>query len=530
MQHEKIKNPKTNSYELRSFVVNIFLFIMFTFFPLFLTKQYAHARNDKFVLFIILSGLLVIFELIYSLINKFDDSKKRDLNTPRNLTKLSVPDIAMLSFLFFAIISTIISEYKLDSLTGNMGRNNGLILIFLYVCVYFVITRFLNLRNYVFIGYLVFSSFVSLLTTLNYFYIDPLGLLEGYDKATINDFGSTIGNKNTIASFICLFLPIALMMFVVCKEKYMKILSGISIIFAFTGLLCADSSSGFLGLIIAIPVMAIISSRKYDHLLFYFLGLTIMFASSKLLRLFSFILNDKSKDFEDFSKFFIYDNKSYFLIIIPLVIFLLMLLLRNKVKDHYPKKAVIIILSTLFTISVLAAVFFFIYYTFIDTNSELGSLRKFFRFNEKWGTHRGFFWINGMKEFNNLDFFHKLFGTGPDTFYYLFSNHFEELKRFGDSSTNCIHNEYLNYLTTQGILGLLAYLTLLISVIVRAAKKIKNCPFIAVPVSAVICYCAQSFVNLYQPITTPVFMIFIAITEALSRESFISNNDKIKTI
>jgi hypothetical protein len=37
--------------------------------------------------------------------------------------------------------------------------------------------------------------------------------------------------------------------------------------------------------------------------------------------------------------------------------------------------------------------------------------------------------------------------------------------------------------------------------------------------SAAICYLAQSAVNLYNPIVTPLFFIFITLTEAMSRNA-----------
>ena len=528
---EKTEKDVRYNYNLRNAVVNYFLLVMFTFFPLFLTDQYAHARNDKFVLYIILSSILTVFVLVYSLFymksGKEDDTKK--LDTPDNIFKFSLTDYGMFAFLLFAAISTVFSDYKFDSLTGAMGRNNGLILIFLYVCVYFVITRFYILKEYVFAAYIIFSSFVAGLAVLNYFYIDPFGILKGYSDEIAKDFGSTIGNKNTIASFICLFLPVAVMIFVLCKKRYMRILSGIGIVFAYTGLLSADSNSGYLGLFCIVAVMALFCVRKYVYLLRYSLALVIMFASGKLLRLFSYLLHDNSKPFEDFASFLIYNNLSYIFIAVPLVLFLILLIFRKPIESHYPAKVLKFAVITVIALIIAFIVYKFITYTFIDTESDLGWLTKVLRFDEKWGTHRGYMWIYGMEAFSKFDFFQKLFGSGPDTFYHVFEPYFKGLMKYGDTSTDCIHNEYLNYLVTQGILGLLSYLTILVSVIKRGYKHSKISPFVLVPLCAVICYAAQSAVNIYQPITTPVFMIFISITEALARQTYKTNDNAVET-
>lgn len=53
----------------------------------------------------------------------------------------------------------------------------------------------------------------------------------------------------------------------------------------------------------------------------------------------------------------------------------------------------------------------------------------------------------------------------------------------------------------------------------NAVKYAKENPMLIACVSAVICYAVQSVVNLYQPITTPLFFIFIALCEAFVRNA-----------
>ena len=134
-----------------------------------------------------------------------------------------------------------------------------------------------------------------------------------------------------------------------------------------------------------------------------------------------------------------------------------------------------------------------IYFTAIDTKTDLGELDRTLRFSDSWGTHRGFMWNKALEEFGKLSFVKKLFGTGPETFYYTFSPHFAELyDRFGDGSTDAAHNEYINYLLNIGIVGLAAYLTFAGSALVRV-------------------------VNIALPIATPLFFIFVALCEAGAR-------------
>lgn len=88
-----------------------------------------------------------------------------------------------------------------------------------------------------------------------------------------------------------------------------------------------------------------------------------------------------------------------------------------------------------------------VYFSCIDTKTDLGSFERIIRFNDIWGTHRGFMWIRSIWIFGDASFIEKLFGVGPDMFYSAFSPYFDDLSKYGDSSTNAAHNEYLTTLS-----------------------------------------------------------------------------------
>ena len=515
-RQQKDSKPKP-AYRITSSLTSYYLLIMFSFFPIFLSNQYANARHDKYYLFLGLSLVFSVTAIALYLTDRSDDSRfgeKKKFFPP-----MSATDIAFLCFFGFACISTILSPYAAECLNADEARNNGLILLLCYTLVYFIITRMYVYKDYVIAVYLIFSGIVALLTVLNFFYIDPLAIFEGYGEDVIRDFGSTIGNKNTIAAYISLFLPVSMMTLVLSDSRTMRIIGGVTLVFASMGALSANSSSVILGLSVAIPAMGIFSARKYDTMRRYFLGLTILFASMKLLRLFSLIMGEHSKGFEFIQNFFIFSSFSTIAAFICGVFWLMMLLGGKKLEPHYPRRT-LTVLFTVITVAVpLAAIGGVLYYTLIDTSTDLGSFDKLLRFDDRWGTHRGFMWIRSVEEYGEMNVIQKLFGAGPDMAVKVLENHFAELSaRFGDSYTDTVHNEYLNYLITQGALGLLSYLTILGSVSVRAIRRAKENPLPLVLISAVLCYAVQAAVNLYTPIVTPIFFLFIAMSEGMNRK------------
>ena len=532
--HRHQEEPQFRQSTMPSFLINCYLMLMFSFFPLFLTEEYGHARTDKFYLYLVLSAIMIISVVSISLADYF--AEKKIHKTTLRFMPLSAADAAFLCFCGFAAISTLLSDTPLTALIGSFpgggGRNNGLLLLTVYLLVYLMITRRFVFKEYVLAIYLIFSSVVAGLAAVNYFYLDPLSVYSGYvdlwkifdgtaSKANvILDFGSTLGNKNIISAFMCLFLPVAVMCLVFAGKRYLRVIGGVTIVFAGWGMLCADSSSGMLGLMIALPMMAIFSARRYASLKRFFLAMAILFGAGKLLRLFSLVMNDVSKGFESIQNFLIYSRKMYVVIAVFFLLFLLMQVFEKKLEPHYPKKTVTVTLIVLTAAGIFAGLGVILWFSVIKPDAPLSeSASRLLRFDENWGTHRGYYWIKSLGEYSGFNLVRKLFGTGPDTAYAVMQPYFAEmLEKFDESMTDCVHNEYLNYLITQGALGLLSYLALLGSVFVRAIRRAKFNPVVLIFLSAVICYAVQSFVNLYQPITTPLFFIFLSLTEAMNRQ------------
>lgn len=120
-----------------------------------------------------------------------------------------------------------------------------------------------------------------------------------------------------------------------------------------------------------------------------------------------------------------------------------------------------------------------------------------------------------MTFFEGFSPWKKLFGYGPDTFGILVVN--EGLHHEIGGIFDTAHNEYLQYLVTIGLLGLITYLLFLISCAVYMLKKAADRPLVMSIFFAVFCYQAQAVVNLNVPISAPVMWVLLAMGIAGSR-------------
>lgn len=540
------KNTKTSQPRLRFTVrhalTDIYIILLFTFFPLFLSNYYAAARRDKFWSFMIITAVLGFAVGIISIANYFSRNNEYNikLNTYQDPFKLSITDAGFFAFSALALISTLASGRIAHCFMGlssgaSNGRNMGLVTILLLLTAYMMISRFYFNKKIVY--YCIFGgiTILSFLAIVNYYYMDPLGLFKAYENSSnydtvINDFTSTIGNKNYLSAIICVSLPFSFGMSIATEDKIMRIVSLVSTGLQFMGLIVATSDGGFLGCFAAFAVMAVVVSQSRKYLFRYCTGFAVMMLSAKVLWLFDLIMKGNSKGYSSFSKFFISNNLVYaILAVFALLALVLYFTGKNKENDNLPK-AVFIALLSLVCLAVLGFAGLIIYYTFIDTETALTGTMRFFRFDMYWGTHRGYFWIRSLEAYKEMNLWQKLFGAGPESFYFIFQPNFSEMSElFNEGSCNAAHNVYINYLVTHGALGLIAYLVFIGSAIGRSIKKATHNPLCLVCSFVIVAYAVQDIVNIANPVNVPWFIIFIALSEstllrANSKSELLANN------
>ena len=148
---------------------------------------------------------------------------------------------------------------------------------------------------------------------------------------------------------------------------------------------------------------------------------------------------------------------------------------------------------------------------------------SFLCFNDKWGTGRGFAWRMALTYFvNDMPLLQKLFGYGPDTYYMItMDNYFQDMVNAGYGMFDSAHNEYLNYLMTIGIAGLLAYLWLCLRFLKTWRRRAQTRPLYYAPMLMLLAYSAQAFINICVPIVYPILAVAMFAFMAGEREKIV---------
>ena len=166
-----------------------------------------------------------------------------------------------------------------------------------------------------------------------------------------------------------------------------------------------------------------------------------------------------------------------------------------------------VILYFLLIAALLLTILSIIYFT-NPTNGFISEISMILHgdISETFGSGRIRIWKNVLSEIPDAP----IFGKGPDTMqkekFPPFERFYPARNKVMKTGIDCAHNEFLNILYHQGILGLCAYLGFILCIL-NALWKNKQNNFVLSLGIALICYIVQSFFTFSMCLTAPYFWI-----------------------
>lgn len=152
---------------------------------------------------------------------------------------------------------------------------------------------------------------------------------------------------------------------------------------------------------------------------------------------------------------------------------------------------------------------------------ELGQMLRG-NFDDRFGHNRLFTWKRSL----SLVKYHPVFGIGPDNFPRVFAAHFkaEAQKMYPAANGNVdkAHNEFLDVLLDNGIVGLTAYLFFFGALLWYCFRRADKNTFAPVFGVAVLSYLAHAFFGYQLPIHSPVMWMMIGTAAAFARGEYIA--------
>ena len=533
----------SGSGRLMTGITSAFLLYMLVIYPLALHDHYFDITYTKYTIFkvgVILFAVIWAMGLVIVLtgINAGDMKGRHAGGNAKvgTMDKLKAvicdgvygTDICMVLFFISGVMSFIMAEDKKNAFTGAQGRYCGLAFMILIFIMYIIVSaRVSNMEkmwSLISMVFVLVSSVTFIIAILQNIGFDPFKLLDGINRKQRNIYVSTFGNIDIFGSFICIALPLFMGLYVTEKSNIKRIVYGIGVFAGFMAFIPANADVVFAGVgaaIIAV-LFATVYMERVDRLFELvmlgsggYLGmvllrmlvgtngakitgfnrlsehpalLVIIFAVALFIRVIIQVYINENKD-----EIYINKNKSEVYI--------------NKQKDRTGIKLIIVLAVVL--ISGIAVIIYG-----IKNNLAM------FDFNDKWGSYRGYIWRRVTGLYGELPFVQKIFGHGNESIRSLMDDRFyDEMLQVTGTVYDNAHNEYLQYLVTQGLFGMLSYGGVVVTAVIAGVKKIKKSPYILGLLLAVVSYGVQAIFNVNQCITTPYMFIMTAMLIGMCRRA-----------
>lgn len=514
---------------INTLLAGIFVAVIFGIFPLVFHDYYFDILDVKYIFYYVSVLILISLFLLAAAVFLYKDKKEKGIGCLKNIRERfswhqwKAVDWAMIAFFAAAAISTFQSEYFYESFWGNEGRFCGLFLIMLYTASFFIISKCLDFKQWYLDIFLAAGMIACMIGILQYFNIDPIGFKADISPKDYDIFTSTFGNINTYTSYVALLAGVSTVLFAIEKNIWRSLWYLLCVVISFMGLITGISDNAYLTLFALFGLLPLYLFNCLNGVKKYVLLTAVLGSEFQIFHWINETMGDRVLELNGFFNVilgFQWLGICVAVLWITSVLLYIFDAVRKKSSDvqKYSNTGRWIWLGVL---AAAAGVLLYILYDVnIQGNTEAySSLHKYLLFNDDWGTHRGYIWRISMECYKDFPFIHKIFGFGPDTFGILtVQSYYDEMISLYNEKFDSVHNEYLQYLVTLGIVGLAAYVSFIVLSIKEMVRSAKKEPAVMAIVFAVICYCAQATVNISVPVVAPIMFTLVMTGIAAGRK------------
>ena len=490
-----MKKAADNRISASAAISAVFLCLLGVALPLTVHDAYFDVTRTKAAVFWLLSGALLLAMLLWLCLDRKGLS---------SLAPLAAPDRLFIAFALTHILSSLFFRPFSTAFPGPDNRYQGILSFALYLPVFLIVRRFGRFSRLVRFALLLGFSVAALLGVLEIFGADLLGLRAVSPQQELIRFLSTIGNVSFFGAACVLFLPIASYLALGAKDLRAALPCALCALLALCSGMAARTEGFVLGALVFFAVLPLFCR---DTLVLR--RVPLLWAAAAAAALLFFLVMDR---------FSLYRPSDLTRLICSpaLLIPLCFLAAAGFALLRRADEGRVLLLRRIYVVlfwSLFAALVVFLILSNTLLREKLpSSLASVVIFSPSWGTDRGAEWVSFWKMFLAAPLPQKLIGSGSGSLAAWDRAH----RLFSDAVTDSAHNEYLHYLLTGGMIGLGAYLSLLVLALRRALRE----PSRARTAVALGCaaYAAQAAVNIAQPFTTPLFLALLALL--LSDDAF----------
>lgn len=513
---------------LVSAAISLFMAAVIVVMPFYNEAGYTHIGTDKYTFLknagifgVKVLAVLLAFWLAAQLAAEIKAGKKNAAALSGTFRlELSITDLCALMFGFTVLLSFFSSSYQDEAVYGAVGWYMGMATQLGFVLLYFLISHVWRKWKWLPMLFLPVSAAVFVLGYLNRFGVYPFKM-----ESARPDFISTIGNINWYCGYLVtvFFGGVYLLWKADFTKKWVKGLLMAYVAVGFASLVTQGSSSGILTMGVILLLMFFWSVQDADRMCAYLETVFILSAVCIVTCVVRLLAPGAITYSETSMNLFTLSPLPF---LMAAVSGGLWYWLRKAAGKKYPEKF-FHRLSKIVLIAVLVCAGGFVLILILNTAipGGIGPLSgvSFLTFGPGWGSNRGATWRAGVMCFMEQDVWHKLVGAGPDCMAsFLYTEGSEKLismvnGQFGGLRLTNAHNEWLSMLVNVGLFGMLSYVGMMVTAIVRFLKKGGSSLIAGACGLCLLAYTVNNMVSFQQSMSAAAMFVVLGVGEAYAR-------------
>ena len=432
-------------------------------------------------------------------------------------SKTCIPSMCLLLFALACLLSSALAGFEHAVVFGDEGRYCGLWFMLACIAAFFVIGSGFGRAEALTVSILLCAAACALLGFVNMAGLDPLGFYRGMSEGQRTLFVSTIGHLDFFGTFLVMMFALAGGQCLFAWQRGMRIFAACCAAVIMLGASASRTDSAFLGVQLVCLALFAISGGELTRMSSAFFLWSLSFWVQPLTYAVG-RLSSYHPEFFGVPLLVCQSGIAHILGAVLLAIGILCLLLDRK-GVRAPGRGCTFALSV--TALGLVAVLLFgtiVYFTLFDTQAELGSLSSFLRFDDSWGTLRGFVYIRSMRAYADFSIVQKLFGAGMELTQRILTPYFDNPEMLVGGIFNDTHCQPLQILLTCGLFGALTFVGFYLSMLWQLVRHAGDDPLLCGVLAALVGYSVIMLINVTQPILIATYFSICALAAARLRQ------------
>ncbi len=179
-----------------------------------------------------------------------------------SLRKINKENIIALIFLSTIFVSAICSPYMNTAFFGNKDRGEGFIIIAVYVLMFILASHYFKPSKLTLRMIFISTIIVNVIALVQFMGFDLISFLLGFEQGGKNSAVGTIGNRNFLGTYSCIFLILSMAIYIFKAKKEYLIYASIN----FIGLLCSLTRSCWMSFVVVSVIGIIFILKRKDCL------------------------------------------------------------------------------------------------------------------------------------------------------------------------------------------------------------------------------------------------------------------------